>query len=422
MSTEGRPFSELDIGVNQGTTNALGGMQRRLSMRVAKVAGVHPETNTVDLTWLWPVRGGLTNVDISRPYVGFRSGIHFVPEVGSVVVIGYAFNQIIMLSYLLPSEYSKMLNGYTDQNDNPARIRQMLPGEISLNSIQNSEIYLHDSVEMRDSNGDTITIDPSDSSINLSSLSFYLDNEAGEMIMGPVIRNSAVVTQNGVPVSLGGNSLTELSLIIEKYSDGTIFDGTQNENLVSATVGTLVDDNGSQVVDQANNNIILNADFYTTSISTPLVNNANLKVDDAGNFNINDGNMLLPTAIPAIPVPFPGIPNVPGQLLTTPTGTVFVGQSQQRAAREGDRIVIPMSTPVASLQAHPDLAAKFAYNLIQMQQIVAGIMTPMGPCLGYIPTSIDARLVGMITQGSDSVFVGSLNKTAETIETNNNSL
>jgi hypothetical protein len=232
--------------------------------------------------------------------------------------------------------------------------------------------------------------------------------------MGPVIRGSKTITSDGLPVlsPVGGNALTEFSLTVEKYSNGTIFDGSQNHNLVKLTAGVLVDNNGFQVVDQTNSKVIFNSDFYTSSTSTPTVGNANMKVDAAGNFNFNDGNMLKPTDIPAIPIP----------LMTMSTGTIFTAQSQQRAAREGDRVVIPFTAPTTSATNHPDLLTKSTFNLTQLQQIASMIMTPFGPCVAFIPGAPDTRLVGEITQGSDSVFIGSLDKAAEKKETLDNTL
>lgn len=408
----GKIISDLDIGVNQGTVDAIGGSQRRLSLKIATIKNVYPDTNTVDLEWLWPIRGGVNNLQISRPYVGYRSGIHFVPEIGSTVIIGYAFNKIVMLSYLMPSGYDKLIEGYKDSSGVPSRIRQMSIGEVSMNSIQDSEIYLHEQVTIRDRNNDRIEIDPTDSSISMDSIILYIDNEAGNITMGPVKRGGEIITTDGQPVlsPTGGEALTELSVSIQKFSNGTIFDGTQTNRLLHLTAGTLVDADGLQVVDQANKKVIFNTDFDTST--TPTLANANLKVDESGNFNINDGNMLKPTDIPAIPIP----------LLTTTTGTTFTAQSQQRAARQGDRIVIPMTPPVKSAIDHPNLVNKATYNLAQMQQVASMIMTPFGPCIGFIPVVPDTRLVGEITQGSDSVFIGSLDKNTENKETLDNSL
>lgn len=407
--TEGKPVSALDIGVDQGTTNALGGMTRRLSMKIAKIKNVNADTNTVDLEWLWPIRGGANNIDISRPYVGFRSGIHFVPEVGSVVVIGYAFNQMIMLSYLLPSDYSKMLQGYEDNKGIPARIRQMSPGEISMNSIQNSEIYLHEQVEIQDRNLNNIIIDPTDDSINLNSLIFYLNNEGGNIVMGPITRtvdgSSTIITNDGEPVisSVGGKALTEFNLKVKEFADGTIFDDSANNTLANITVGTLVNDAGKKVLNQVGNQIVCNIEFSS---------GVNLQVDSKGNFNISGGNMLNPSD-PSI--------TLPDSLSQSFTGTT-ISKTQQRAAREGDRVIIPITTPLPNhLVDHPELASKAVYNLAQMAQMATMFMSPVGPCF-FVPSIQDIRLAGEITQGSNNVFIGSEDKKAEYQENKNNDL
>ena len=414
MYNSGKTVSDLDIGSGQGTNNVFAGVMRRLSMKIAKIQNVHTDTNAVDLEWLWPVRGGASNIQLGRAGAGLRSGVHYMPEVGSIVLVGYAFNKLVILSYLLPSDYASMLAGTPDAQGNPTRLRQLDTGEISINSSENAEVYLNDQVNILDPNGNNITIEPDDNSINFDSMILYSDNEAGQITMGPTTRNGSIITSDGLPIlsNPGGNALTELNIVVEQYSNGTIFDGTQNNNLANITVGTLVDANGLQVINQASNNIITNVDYATSSITKPQIANANFKVDDEGNFNINDGNQLLPTDVPAVPVP----------LLNVVTGNTFIAQCQQRVAREGDRVVIPVGIPTTSLEAHPDLANKATFNIEQMQQIVSSILTPMGPCIGFVPAAPDMRLVGMITQGSDSFFAGSLDKTAEAQETADNTL
>lgn len=405
---DGKQASKLEIGVSQGSTNTLGGMTRRLSMKIAKIKNVHPETNTVDLEWLWPIRGGADQVPISRPYVGFRSGIHFVPEVGSIVVIGYAFNQMVMLSYLLPSDYSKLLDGNATPSGAPSYIRQMAIGEVSMRSIQGSEVYLHDQVEIQDKNLDSIVIDPDDGSITIDSLIFNVNNEAGNITMGPIIRTidgtDTIITNDGsnVTSSVGGKALTEFTLTVNQFADATVFDGVPDSEIAKISVGTLVDDSGKKVLSQAGNQIVCNIAFTS---------GAKIQVDSKGLININEGNMLKPTAPP------PTADN-----LSVASKVTFVNTAQQRAAREGDRIVIPLTTPTSSATDHPDLTQKALFNLAQMQQIASMIMTPYGPCVGFTAAVPDTRLVGEITQGSDSVFIGSLDKNAENQETLNNSL
>ncbi len=405
---DGKQASKLEIGVSQGSTNSLGGMTRRLSMKIAKIKNVHPESNTVDLEWLWPIRGGADQVPISRPYVGFRSGIHFVPEVGSIVVIGYAFNQMVMLSYLLPSDYSKLIDGNATPSGAPSYIRQMAVGEVSMRSIQGSEVYLHDQVTIQDKNLDSIVIDPDDGSITLDSLILYANNEAGNITMGPVIRTvdgvDKIITNDGSDVtsSVGGKALTEFTLTVNQYADATVFDGVPDSEIAKISIGTLVDDSGKKVLNQAGNQIVCNI---------ALTSGAKVQIDSKGNVNINEGNMLRPTAQPVV-----------ADNLSSASTVKFVNTAQQRAAREGDRIVIPMTTPTTSAKDHPDLTTKSTFNILQMQQVASMLMTPYGPCIGFLASVPDTRLVGEITQGSDSVFIGSLDKAAESKETLDNSL
>ncbi len=360
----------------------------------------------MDLEWLWPIRGGADQVPISRPYVGFRSGIHFIPEVGSIVVIGYAFNQMVMLSYLLPSDYSKLLDGNATPSGAPAYIRQMAVGEVSMRSIQGSEVYLHEQVTIQDKNLDSIVIDPDDGSITIDSLMFNVNNEAGNITMGPIIRtvdgNDAIITNDGSSVtsSVGGKALTEFTVAVNQFADATVFDGVPDSEIARVTIGTLVDDAGKKVLNQAGNQIVCNIS---------LSSGARVQIDSKGNVNINEGNMLKPTAVPAIP-----------DNLSVGSDVSFINTSQQRAAREGDRIVVPIGIPTTTAVDHPGLIEKAAYNQVQMSTIVSTmIMSPVGPCF-FIPGTPEARLVGEITQGSNDVFIGSQDKAAEKIETSDN--
>jgi hypothetical protein len=404
---DGKPKSKLDVGNNQGVLDNVKGITRRLSMKIAKIRNVYPKENTVDLEWLWPIRGGADKVSIGRPYIGFRSGIHFVPEVGSIVIIGYAFNQMVMLSYLMPSDYENLINSMPDSNGKPSRIRQMDIGEISLNSIQDSEIYLSEQVTIRDKNLNKIVIDPEDGSILLDSLELYIQNEAGDLHMGMIKRTvddkEKIITNDGKdPITTnGGNALTELRFTINEFADGTLFGDSDNTQIAEVTVGTVVDEDGKKVLNQAGNEIVC---------EIKLSSGALVQIDKKGKINFNEGNMLKPTEVAT-----------PADRLSQASDVKFTNTSQQRAAREGDRVVIPITTPTQAQIDHPGLTTKAAFNQLQLAQIASMFNTIMGPCI-FIPAGVDNRLVGEITQGSNDVFIGSLDKSKEAQENNNNSL
>jgi hypothetical protein len=404
----GKPKSKLDVGNSQGVLDNVKGITRRLSMKIAKIRNVYPKENTVDLEWLWPIRGGADKVSIGRPYIGFRSGIHFVPEVGSIVIIGYAFNQMVMLSYLMPSDYENLLNAMPDSTGKPSRIRQMDIGEISLNSIQDSEIYLSEQVTIRDKNLNKIVINPEDGSILIDSLEFYVSNEAGDLHMGMVKRSvdgkEKIITDDGKdPITTnGGNALTELKITVNEFADGTLFGDSDNTKIADVTIGTVVNEDGKKVLNQAGNEIVC---------EIKLASGALVQIDKKGKINFNEGNMLKPTEV-VVP---------PTDGLSQPSDVKFTNTAQQRAAREGDRVVIPITTPTQSQIDHPGLLTKATFNQTQMFQIASMFYTIMGPCF-FVPAGVDNRLVGEITQGSNDVFIGSLDKSKEAQENNNNSL
>jgi len=399
----GKPKSKLDIGSKQGTVDGNSGMTRRLSMKIAKIKNVFPEKNTVDVEWLWPQRGGANGISIGRPFVGFRSGIHFVPEVGSIVLMGYAFNQMVMLSYLLPSDYKNLVTNMKDTKGNPSRIRQMQIGEISLNSIQNSEIYIHDKIEIQDKNLDRIVIDPQDGSILLNCILLKVENEAGKINMGPVFRfidgSLSPVTNDGKEIlsTNGGNALTEMKIEINEFADGTLFGAQSNSKIAEVTLGTLVNASGKKVLNQAGNEIV--CDIQLSS-------GAKVQIDKKGNININEGNMKKPLDVSVTP---------PSDL-TQPSSVKYSNMSQQRAAREGDKVIIPLTTAIPpNTLTHPGLTSKSSKNATTMSQLASLFISPVGvvggPCkFAPVPGMV---LVAEIVSGANGVYIGSLDKVAE---------
>jgi len=288
-----------------------------------------------------------------------------------------------------------MSMGITNKLGKSTSIRRLLPGEISINSVQKAEIYVHDKLEFRDKFGDSIIINPNDGSVNLDSLQLYIKNEAGTLTMGMVKRIDSVITEDGESVTNleGGNALTEFKLRINKFADDTInADSVGNEALAEVTVGTLVNDDGDIVYNQVGKKIVCDISFSS---------GAKVTIDEEGNINMNEGNMIKPTDTSARI----SASSVGAEDLFTPTDT------QQRAAREGDRITIPITAGQTDLD-HPNLNAKGVQNLANMSQIAPMLMVYGIPAI-FVPSTPNTKLVGEITQGSDSVFIGSLDKTAE---------
>ncbi len=371
--------SDLNISSIQAVNS---GLTKKMSLRLGQITSVNTEENTVSLDWIFPMQGGIQNVEISRPYVGLKSGIHFIPEIGSLVVVGFIEELPILLTYSLPTQYQLMLSRLKNDDDILARIRKLNPGEISLNSAQNSEIYLSDSITISDRTKDKIKLNPNDGSIEIDSLQFYVNNDAGKLFMGTIERNEEIIGE-------GEKALNEFKLTINKYSDSTV---DSNEKIADITIGTIVDDSGNKIKSSDNNDIQL-------QISMP--NGVKIDIDSAGKafmsfnkLNINNGNEVIPNSIS--------------------------GQSQQRAAREGDRIIIQLTPPLSPNTIHPGLNSQSVLNLAQLQLLASCIVSPVGPCT-FVPVP-GLSLVGEITQGSNEVFIGSNDKTKETTESNNNTL
>ena len=399
--------NELEVGGSNTPPTISSGITRRLGLRIAKITSVNTSANTVDVEWIWPQQGTASGIEISSPFIGLRSGMRFVPEVNSVVVMGFSGPKPLMLSYLLPAPYENMINSSDDSTGTRTKIRELNPGEMYMASSDDAQVFVGQTVELSDQDNNSISIDPSDDSVNVDAFNFYVDTEAGRFSSGQVFRqvNGSVqlITNDGQPVTSinGGTALNEVTFKIKEFSDSTTLnDDSTSPNIMEITMGTLVSDGGLKVVNQAGNQIVCDI---------RLASGARIQFDKSGNYNINDGNMLLPTATaPAV-----------DSLSVQGANTSYLGYSQQRAAREGDRISTPMSFVSKNDTAHPNMNAKVLFNVQQLQLLASMFMTPYGPCT-FTPTQQDVHLLGEIVQGANGVFVGSLDKQAESQEYQNN--
>jgi hypothetical protein len=402
MSLTNNLNSPLDIGSATIPSDINSGITRKLGLRSAQIIGVNSDKNTIDVQWLGQI-GGMNGIEISSPFLGLRSGMRFVPEVGGVVIIGFAESRPIILTYLLPAKYSVLKDSPKDNTGKATRLREINPGEMYLNSTEDAEIFLGKTIEIRDKNYNSIQIDPYDGSINLDSSNLYIDNEAGRISMGQILRNVGtsvkVITADGEPVRSvsGGNGLTELTIKVKEFSDATILNtNIPSPDIMQITLGTLVSTGGLKVVNQAGNEIVCDI---------RLQSGARIQIDKKGNYNINDGNMLKPADEK---------PEV-NDLSVNGSNASYSGYSQQRAAREGDRVSIPMGLVSKNDEAHPNMNNKVIFNVKQLQLLASMFMSPTGPCT-FTPTQTDVHLLGEITQGANGVFVGSLDKVAEANE------
>ena len=407
MSLTDNLDTQLDIGSSATPVNGASGIARRLSLRIAKIVAVNQDSNTVDVEWVWPMQGTMGGIEITSPYVSLRAGIRFVPEVNTLVVIGFAGGRPAMLSYLLPSNYDTLKDNPKDNNGKRTRLREISPGEMYFNSSEDAEIFLGDTLDLRDKDGNSMHIDPADGSINFDSLNFYIDNEAGRISMGQVLGDVEdkveVITADGESVTslAGGNGLTEFKIKIKEFSDATLLNSDDpSPDIIQITLGTLVSQGGLKVVNQAGNEIVSDV---------RLLSGARVQIDKKGNYNINDGNMLRPT----------DEPSEVDDLSIQGANTAYTGYSQQRAAREGDRTSTPMSFVAENDVDHPNMNAKVLFNVQQLQLLASMFMTPYGPCT-FMPTQKDVKLLGEIVQGANGVFVGSLDKAAEATEYQDN--
>ena len=378
-----------ESSLNSGSDRKVNsGFTKRLSLRIGKITAVFPNDNIVDIQWIYPQRGGVGKIELTNPYIGFNSGIRFVPEIGSVVSVGFSEDYPVILTYFTPSEFINMLMGVKNKLGNSTSIRRMNPGEISITSVQRSEIYVHDKLEFRDKFGDSIVINPSDGSINMDSIQLYIKNEAGNLTMGMVKRDGNIITEDGKSVEEldGGNALTEFKVKVNKLADNTINSSSvENEAVAEITVGTLVDDEGKFVYNQKGNKIVLDINMAT---------GAKVTIDEAGNINMNEGNMIEPTDVST---------RASAALKGVEDG-FSSADVQQRAARDGDAVSVPLSAGQVDLN-HPDINTKATANIAALSQLAPQFLVMGIPCV-FVPAGVNLKLEGEIVEGSDTVFIG----------------
>ena len=383
----GRLLSESDLE-SVDNLRIKSGDRKRVSMRIGKITEIDLEENLVTLEWIYPQRGGVGNVHLTSPYVGFNSGIRFVPELNSIVAVGFSEDVPVLLTYYTPSVYSNMLMGIKNRLGATTNIRRLNPGEVSITSVDRAEIYIHDKIELTDKFADKIIIDPSDNSINLDSIQLYIKNEAGTLTMGVVKRDGEIITDDGKSVETldGGHALTELKLKINKLADNTISTSAiENDTIAEVTVGTLVDDEGNFIYDQTGNKITVEVNTAT---------GAKIVIDDAGKININEGNMIKPTDVSTRSAA--AIKGVKDNF--SPTDV------QQRAARDGDAVSVPLSAGQVDLN-HPDINTKAVANLAALSQLAPQFLVMGIPCV-FVPAGVNLKLEAEIVEGSDTVFIG----------------
>ena len=428
MPEPNRPASKLSSRSKQYSSDAPAGLTKKLGMKIGQIVKIKSEDNTADIEWLWPTRGGVSNVRLTRPYVGFRSGMHFMPELGSVVSVGYAKDELVVLSYLMPSDVEQLLNGAVDNKGVPTRLRQMQPGEISLNSSGDAEIYLKDTLELRDSKNNKINLDPTNG-VSFSSADLNFSSDGGTLSMGLVRRTDPytgpyVVTDDGLPIESfnGGIPLAQVTLNVKRKADK--HDLTSNSNspdIAVVTLGNLVDDNGNKVVDQAGAEIVCEikvAETKNTLTGAVIKQGSKIQIDANGKININGGNMLTPLGEVVQSAVRASLP-LQDKAADYTAGTFSTKDSQQRATREGDRVAIPLSSTNLDLN-HQGLQDKGSVNQTLLMTWVPLSLSCMGIPILCIPASIPAKLLGEITQGADGVFIGSLDKNVEKQEKSTN--
>lgn len=176
------------------------------------VRRVHSDTNQIDVTLNI---GGTAQPDISiaYPYVGPAGMMGVCPEVGSSVLLMETAWGLVPVAYKVPDpqhalDFSMQSTIPDDVSDpildiyrkTPAAFRLLRPGEGRMASAHGGEVFLDEDVEIKDVNGNTITIRSGDGSTIATSQQNYMFASGVWRSAGPIQRNSLITKQNGVDI------------------------------------------------------------------------------------------------------------------------------------------------------------------------------------------------------------------------------
>jgi hypothetical protein len=416
-STDGDITSEHAIGAVKTTAESNSGFTRKFSLRIGTISAINQKDNTVSVVWMDDRRGGFSVLDVgSGAYMGYRSGIRTVPEIGSIIVIGYAGQRTVPLAYLTPTDFSNLVNRTPDVTGGiPTFARILNSGEIDIYSSKAAELFLTDQVLIQDGKHNKILIDPKSSTISMNSINTDITNEAGRLFMGQITRTipgtaPKVITKDGLPTTspVGGKALNEFKIQINETSDSTNFQtNAKSTPIAEVVVGTVVNSFGLKPLNELGNPTVCQVKFKSGAL---------IEIDDEGNININGGQMS-GGAVEIAANKLASVAKLVNQNKTSLTAIPSfsipsVLKSKQRAAREGDKVSIPL-TPVAGAQevlTHPGQLKTSLSNMSNMFSVAGAFMTIMGPCI-FIPAG-PMTLEGEIVEGAKGVFIGDLEATA----------
>ena len=185
--------------ISQFETPSLGARERSdMTFLVGQIISVDEERFSITVE-LNDRKGTVRDVKLSQPYAGISSYIEVMPEIGSLVILANQENFMWPIAYI-PNYYAA-LEGLNikiwpdsvktrDKNEFFHRLKRLKKGEIALASSSGSEIFLSDTIDMFDDDGDQILIRGNDNTIASLCLSNYVFSGGVWQSSGLIRRNS----------------------------------------------------------------------------------------------------------------------------------------------------------------------------------------------------------------------------------------
>ena len=192
-----------------------------------------------------------------------------------------------------------------------------------------------------------------------------------------------------------GDFYTEYNITLYEYADGTIGINPSQTPIATITLGTVIDNLG---------NVVNKNGTFPTLPNNQLVAQLNFKsglsisIDKKGYIDLRGGKLKLYQ--PSVDVGDPDIG------VTTDVNNPSLGTRGQHAAREHDKVSIPLSSDYSD-KKHVGLTKIGISNLASLNNIAKAIVSPSGPCFlnpSLLVGNID--LEGEIIEGSNNTLVG----------------
>jgi len=181
-------------------------------LRIGQIVRVDYETLLADIEFV-DASGTRSEVPLSQPMAGARSFLGGIPEVGSIVVVGFkrfvsGHGTPMILGYL-PKGYLSQLNydpvAVANPNEAPLedfpalfgttryKLRKIYPGNILASSSQGSDLVLDRNVRLYSAAGDEVFLRADDHTFHVNTLNFNEALASGRRYSGLISRSKLLL-------------------------------------------------------------------------------------------------------------------------------------------------------------------------------------------------------------------------------------